>query len=41
MNKIREKTIVCPINRKKCDSCVYQKQGLCDYPYIGAIKIER
>ena len=30
---------VCPINSKKCGSCVYQKEGLCDYPYIGALKI--
>jgi hypothetical protein len=23
----------------KCESCFYAKSGLCDYPYIGSVKI--
>jgi hypothetical protein len=23
----------------KCESCFYTKQELCDYPYIGSVKI--
>ena len=23
----------------KCEVCLYQKEGLCDYPYTGATKV--
>ncbi len=31
---------VCPLEAKDaCDLCPYSKEGLCDYPYIGSVKI--
>lgn len=32
----------CPVGMPLfyCDICPYQKEGLCDYPYIGASKVE-
>ena len=32
----------CPIGLTKsyCGMCDYSKEGLCDYPYIGNVKVE-
>jgi len=32
--------VKCPIGKKECKDCPYLKEGLCDYPYIGAEKVE-
>lgn len=31
----------CPLNAmvKDCTPCAYQKEGLCDYPFIGKISL--
>ena len=38
---MREATIdlnECPLKLKECYDCKFAKEGLCDYPYVGAIK---
>jgi len=34
-----EESMDCPINQTDCSTCEYSKEGLCDYPYIGATKV--
>jgi len=31
---------MCPLKKinPECANCLYAKEGLCDYPYIGAVK---
>lgn len=28
----------CPLGKENCEGCPYQKEGLCDWPYVGAEK---
>jgi len=37
----RRVKVTCPINKKDCKGCVYLKENLCDYPYIGDKKVEK
>jgi len=32
--------IICPVSKILCEICPYSKEGLCDYPFIKAEKVE-
>lgn len=33
--------MICPINKPTCSTeCPYNKEGLCDYPFVGNVRVE-
>ena len=33
--------MTCPLGKKSCQGCPYQKEGLCDYPYKVGMTLEQ